>query len=114
MEAAHDKLRTQQLQLRIRDRQEGPSFWPGQLVWLKIKQFFKGQSHKLQPQFTGPYVVQEAAQNHTYVIELNGCRSKKAESRFNAYHPAEKSVSKVPTMVELNRQLERKGLGKTG
>ena len=75
MEAAHDKLRTQQLQLRMGARQEELSFRPGQLVWLRIKRFSKGQSHKLQPKYTGSYVVQEAVWIHMYVIEQNGRRS---------------------------------------
>ena len=68
MEAAHEKLRAQQLLLRTGERQEAPLFKAGQLVWLKTKRFSKGQSHKLQPKYTGPYEVKEAARNHTYVI----------------------------------------------
>ena len=49
MEAAHDKLRAQQLRIRTGDRQEEPLFQVGQLVWLRTKRFSKGQSHKLQP-----------------------------------------------------------------
>ena len=52
IEAVHDKLRAQQLQLRTGDRQEKPSFNAGQLVWLRTKRFSKGQSHKLQPKCT--------------------------------------------------------------
>ena len=114
MVEAHDKLRGQQLQLRTGDRQEEPSFQAGQLVWLKTKLFSKGQSHKLQPKFTGPYVVEEAARNHTYVIEQNGRQSREAESRLKAYNPADNSAGRIPTLVESNRQLERKGLRKTG
>ena len=69
MEEAHDKLRGQQLQLRTEDGQEEPSFKARQLVWLRTKRFSKGQSHKLQPKLTGPYVIKEAARNYTYVIE---------------------------------------------
>ena len=65
MEAAHNKLRAQQLQIRTGDRQEEPSFKVGQLVWLRTQRFSKGQSHKLQPKYTGPYEVKEAARNHT-------------------------------------------------
>ena len=108
MEAAHDKLRAQQLRLRTGKRQGEPSFKAGQLVWLKTKRFFKGQSHKLQPKYTGPYEVKEAARNHTYVIEQNGRRNREAESRLKAYHPAEK----IPTLVKPRRQLEKKGLGR--
>ena len=114
MEEAHDKLRGQQLQLRTGDRQEEPSFKAGQLVWLRTKRYSKGQSHKLQPKFTGPYVVKEAAKNHTYVIEQNGRLSREAESRLKAYNPAENPAGKIPTLVEPNRQLERKGLRQTG
>ena len=114
MEEAHDKLRGQQLQLRTGDRQEEPSFKAGQLVWLKTKRFSRGQSHKLQPKFTGPYVIKEAARNHTYIIEQNGRQSREAESRLKAYNPAENPAGKIPTLVEPNRQLERKGLRKTG
>ena len=55
METAHDKLRSQQLQLRTGDKLEEPSFKAGQLVWLKTKQFLKGQSQKLQSRYTGLY-----------------------------------------------------------
>ena len=79
MEAAHDKLRAQQLQLRTGDRQEEPSFKAGQLVWLRTKRFSKGQTHKLQPKYTGPYEVKEAARNHTNAIEQNGRRSRGRE-----------------------------------
>ena len=113
METAHDKLRLQQLQLRTGDKQEEPSFKAGQLVWLKTKRFSKDQSHKLQPRYTGPYEIKEAARNHTYVIEQDGRRSREAESRFKAYNPAENPAGRIPTLVEPNRQLERKGLGKT-
>ena len=65
MEAARDKLQAQQLQIRTEDRQEEPSFKVGQLVWLRTQRFSKGQSHKLQPKYTGPYEVKEAARNHT-------------------------------------------------
>ena len=51
MKIAHDKLRSQQLQLRTGDKQ--PSFKAGQLVWLKTKRFSKGQSRKVQPRYTG-------------------------------------------------------------
>ena len=112
MEAAHDKLRAQQLLITAGDRQEEPSFRAGQLVWLKTKRFSKGQSHKLQPKYTGPYKVKEAAKNHTYIIEQNGRRSREAESRLKAYHPAENPAGKIPTLVEPRRQLERKGLGR--
>ena len=71
METAHDKLRAQELQLSTGDKQEEPSFKAGQLVWLKTKSYSKGQSHKLQPRYTGPYEIKEAATNHTYVIEQN-------------------------------------------
>ena len=113
MGEAHDKLRRQQLQLRTGDRQEEPSFKAGQLVWLRTKRFSKGQSHKLQPKFTGPYIIKEAARNHTYVIEQNGRTSREAESRLKAYNPAENPAGKIPTLVEPNRQLERKGLRQT-
>ena len=113
METAHDKLRSQQLQLRTGDKQEEPSFKTGQLVWLKTKRFSKGQSHKLQPRYTGPYEIKEAARNHTYVIEQDGRRSREAESRLKAYNPAENPAGRIPTLVEPNRQLERKGLSKT-
>ena len=99
MKAAHHKLRAQHLQMRAGDRQEEPSFKAGQLVWLKTKRFSKGQNHKLQPKYTGPYEVKEAARNHTYVIEQNGRRSKEAESRLKAYHPAENPAGKIPTLV---------------
>ena len=66
MEAAHDRLRAQQLQLKTGNRQREPSFKAGQLVWLRTQRFSKGQSHKLQPKYTGPYEVKEAARNHTY------------------------------------------------
>ena len=111
MEAAHDKLQAQQLLIRTGDRQEEPSFKAGQLVWLKTKRFLKGQSHKLQPKYTGPYEVKEAARNHTYVIEQNGHHSREAESRLKAYHSAENPAGKIPTLVEPHWQLERKGLG---
>ena len=114
MEEAHDKLRGQQLQLRMGDRQEEPSFKAGQLVWLKTKRFSKGKSHKLQPKFTGPYIIKEAARNHTYMMEQNGRQSREAESRLKAYNPAENPAGKKPTLVEPNRQLERKALRKTG
>ena len=114
MEEAHNKLRGQQLQLKTGDRQEEPSFKAGQLVWLKTKRFSKRQSHKLQPKFTGPYVIKEAARNHTYLIEQNGCLRREAENRLKAYNSAENPAGKIPTLVELNRQLERKGLRKTG
>ena len=39
MAEAHDKLRTQQLQLKTGDRQEEPSSQPEQLVWLRAKRF---------------------------------------------------------------------------
>ena len=68
MEAAHEKLRAKQLLLRTRDRPEEPSFKARQLVWLKTERFSRGQNHKLQPKYTGPYEVKEAARNHTYVI----------------------------------------------
>ena len=58
MKAVHGKLRLQQLQLRTGDKQEEPSFWSGQLVWLRTKRFSKGQSHRFQPKYTGSYVVQ--------------------------------------------------------
>ena len=112
MEAAHEKLRAQQLLIRSGDRQEERSFKAGQLVWLKTKRFSRGQSHKLQPKYTGPYEVKEAARNHTYVIEQNGRRSREAESRLKAYHPAGNPAGKIPTLLEPYRQLERKGLGR--
>ena len=114
METAHDKLRVQQLQLRTEDRQEKPSFKAGQLVWLRMKRFSNGQSHKLQLKYTGPYLVKEASRNHTYVTEQNCRQSKKVESRLKAYNPAENQVGRIPTLVKLNRQLEKKGLGRTG
>ena len=114
MEEAHDKLRGQQLQLRTGDRQEEPFFKAGQLLWLRTKRFSKEQSHKLQPKFTRPYVIKEASRNHTYVIKHNGRQSREAESRLKAYNPAENPAGKIPTLVEPNRQLERKGLRKTG
>ena len=114
MEEAHDKLRGQQVQLRMGDRQEKPSFKAGQLVWLRTKRFSKCQSHKLQPKFTGLYVIKIAARNHTYVIKQNGRQSREAESRLKAYNPAENPAGKIPTLVEPNRQLQRKGLRKTG
>ena len=40
VEAAHDKLSAQQLQLRMGDRQKEPSFKAGQLVLLRTKRFF--------------------------------------------------------------------------
>ena len=107
MEAAHDKLRAQQLLIRTGDRQEKPSFKVGQLVGLKTKRFSKGQSHKLQPKYNGPYEFK----NHTYIIEHNGRQSREAESRLKAYHPAENPAGKIPTLVEPHRQRERKGLG---
>ena len=76
METAHDKLRAQQLQLRTGDRQEEPSFKTGQLVWLRTKWFSKGRSHEIQPKYTGPYLINEAARNHNYVIEQNGRQSR--------------------------------------
>ena len=83
-------------------------------MWLRTKRFSKGQSHKLQPKFTGPYVVKEVARNHTYVIEQNGRQSKEAKSRLKAYNPAENPLGRIPTLVEPNRQLERKGLKSMG
>ena len=59
-------------------------------------------------------MVKEAAKNHTYVIEQNGRLSREAESRLKAYNPAENPAGKIPTLVEPNRQLERKGLRQTG
>ena len=112
-ETAHDKVRSQQLQLRTGDKQEEPSFRTGQLVWLKTKRFSKGQSHKLQPSYTGPYKIKKAARNQTYVIEQNGRRSREAEIRLKAYNPAENPAGRIPTLVKPNRQLERKGLSKT-
>ena len=79
MEAAHDKLRAQQLQLKTGNRHREPSFKAGQLVWLRTKRFSKGQTHKLQPKYTGPYEVKEAARNHTNAIEQNGRRSRGRE-----------------------------------
>ena len=76
MKDANDKLRAQQLRLRTGDRQEEPSFKAAQLVWLRTKRFSKGQSRELQPKYTEPYEVKEAARNHTYVIEQNGRRSR--------------------------------------
>ena len=108
MEEAHYKLRGQQLQLKTGERQEEPFFKAGQLVWLRTKRFSKGQSHKLQP--VVKYVVKEAARNHTYVIEQNGRQSREAESRLKAYNPAENPAGRIPTLVEPNRQLERKRL----
>ena len=48
---------------------------------------------------------------------LNQCwylarRSREAESRLKAYNPAENPAGQIPTLVEPNRQLERKGWGK--
>ena len=43
MEAAHEKLRAQQLLIRTGDRQEELSFKAGQLVWLKTKRFSKNK-----------------------------------------------------------------------
>ena len=113
METAHDKLRSQQPQLRMGDKQEESSFKAGQLVRLKTKRFSKGQSHKLQPRYTGSYEIKKAARNHTYVIEQNGRQSREAESRLKAYNPAENPAGRIPTLVEPNRQLERNGLGRT-
>ena len=56
--------------------------------------------------------MKEAARNHTYVIEQNGRRSREAESRLKAYHPAENPAGKIPTLVEPHRQLEKKGMGR--
>ena len=56
--------------------------------------------------------MKEAARNQTYVIEQNGRRSREAESRLKAYHPAENPAGKIPTLVEPHRQLERKRLGR--
>ena len=79
---------------------------------MKTAWFSKGQSHKLQPRYTGPYEIKEAARNHTYVIEQDGRRSREAESRLKAYNPAENPAGRIPTLVEPNRQLERKELSK--
>ena len=79
---------------------------------MRTKRFSKGQSHKLQPKFTGPYVIKEAARNHTHVIEQNGRLSREAESRLKVFNPAENPAGKIPTLVEPNRQLERKELRK--
>ena len=48
------------------------------------------------------------------MIEQNGRLSREAESRLKAYNPAENPAGKIPTLVEPNRQLERKGLRQTG
>ena len=76
------------------DKQKEPSFKTGQLVWLKTKRFSKGQSQNLQPSYSGPYEIKEAARNHTDVIEQDGHRSREAESRLKAYNPAEKASRK--------------------
>ena len=113
METAHDQLRAQQLQLETADRKEEPSFKAEQLVWPKTKRFSKVQSHKLQSKYTRLYVVKKAARNHTYVIKQNDCQSREPESRLKAYNPAKNPTGRIPTYVEPNRQLERKGLRKT-
>ena len=105
IKAAHDKLRTQQLQLKKGDRQEKTSFKAGQLVWLKTTRFSKGQSHSLQRKYTGLYVIQEAARSHTCIIEQNARRSRKAESRAEACNSAEILSGRIPTLVKPNRQL---------
>ena len=108
MGTAHDKLVAQQLQLRTRDRQEELSFKAGQLVWLKTKQFLKWQSHKLQSRYAGPYESKEEARNHTYIVKQNDCLSRETESRLMAYNSAKNPAGRILTLVELNRQLERK------
>ena len=74
---------------------------------------FKGSKPQTTAKIHGT-IGPEAAKNHTYVIEQNGRLSREAESRLKAYNPAENPAGKIPTLVEPNRQLERKGLRQTG
>ena len=110
LNTAHELLRKQQLNIRTEDRQEGPSFQVGQLVWLKTKRFSNLKSHKLQPKYSGPYTVVEVGKNHTYLIEQHGRLSREAESRLKAYVPARNEAGRTPNIVENTRQLTRKGL----
>ena len=114
LELAHTMLRDKQLEIRTADRQEKPSFHTGQLVWLKTKRFSKGKSQKLQPKYTGPYTIVEVGNNHTYLVEQHGRRSREAESRLKAYIPAGHEEGRSPNLVEPKRQLARPGMGCRG
>ena len=72
MEIAHNKLWFQQLQLRMADCQWELSFKVEQLIWIKTKHLFKGQSHKLQLKYTGLYTIEEVNKNHTYIAKQHG------------------------------------------
>ena len=110
LEQAHEALRQLQIKTRQDDQEEPLLFAPGDMVWLHNRRRKKGDSHKLQPKFVGPYHVLEAYDNHTYKIERQGQSSVQNEVRLKLYHPCAAEPGRAPVNLEAKRRPNMKGV----
>jgi len=109
MGKAHDALRAQQWQIRMKDSEELPLYQVGDWVWMVSYRRRRGQSAKLQPKFVGPYCVVEVLPNYTYRVERSGQTSVQSEQRLKPYHASPDAVGQAPPLLERSQQPNHRG-----
>jgi hypothetical protein len=109
LSAAHQAIRDKQMKIRNEDDDEPPIFSPGDWVWMKNKRKKRGQCVKLQPKFVGPYKVETAFENHTYLLSRGEQRSVQNESRLKAYTASLGPEGQAPTILEPARRPNMRG-----
>lgn len=101
LQAAHQLLRSKQIQARVEDSEEPPLFKIGDLVWLKSHQRKRGmaQARKLQPKFIGPYKVIEVLSYNTYRLSRDGKETIEHEGRIKLHisNPGSSQTSRLPS-----------------
>ncbi len=69
-----------------------PPYDEGDLVWLTNPVITKGRSHKLDPKYTGPYIVRTKCDNNTYQLcnrdTLTELKSRTHANRLKPYYAA--------------------------
>ena len=109
LEAAHDLLRGREKEVRVQDTEEPPVFAEGDTVWMVSKRRRKGDCHKLQPKFIGPYRVLEVYPNHTYKLECRGQLSVEHERRLKRHRPTVNGRGHAAVRPEPRRRPNMRG-----
>ena len=109
LQEAYEQLRDRQLATRTADEKSEPVYSVGDQVWLKNFRFKKGTTPKLQPKFTGPYVIEEVRGNRTYRVSCKGKTSVENEDRLKLYSPTTAGWGQAPQTTEITRQPLRPG-----
>lgn len=109
LEEVHHTLREEQTQIRTDEGEEPTTFAPGDQVWLLNRRRRKGENPKLQPKFVGPFEIEEAYHNHTYLIMRHGQRSVQNGCNLKPYYPCTDPRGQAPAALEPNRRPNMRG-----